>query len=75
MLNEDTVARKNLVARKHLVTSLVTGLIIGIIAGSPIGWFAHQFYYQQRLAQVLLCRENHRNQPAAVVDSQCGTPY
>ncbi|MDF5733695.1 MAG: hypothetical protein PUP92_38430 [Rhizonema sp. PD38] len=75
MLNEDTVVRKNLVARKHLVTSLVTGLIIGIIAGSPIGRFTHQFFHQQRLAQVLLCRENHRNQPAAVVDSQCGTPY
>lgn len=75
MLNEDTVATKNKVARKHLFSSLVTGLIIGIIAGAPLGWFTHRFYYQQRLAQILLCRENHRNQPAAVVDSECGTLY
>ena len=75
MLNENTVATKNKVARKHLFSSLVAGLIIGIIAGAPLGWVTHRFYYQQRLAQILLCRENHRNQPAAVVDSECGTPY
>lgn len=75
MLNEGTVVRKNQLVRKHLVYSLITGLIIGIIAGLPLGWFTHRFYYQQRLAQILLCRENHRNQSATVVDSYCGTAY
>ncbi|MFH7025965.1 MAG: hypothetical protein ACHBN1_11305 [Heteroscytonema crispum UTEX LB 1556] len=51
MLNQGNVATpKNTIKRKHLVTSLITGLIIGAIAGTPIGWFAHRFYYQQRLA-------------------------
>lgn len=75
MLGQDTTVRGNTLKRKHLIYSLITGLIIGAIAGTPIGWFANRFYYQQRLAQTLLCRENNRNQPAAVVESICGTPF
>lgn len=75
MLRQDNITRENTIKRKHLINSLITGLIIGAIAGTPIGWFAHRFYYQQRLAEILLCRENNRNQPAAVVDSICGTRF
>lgn len=75
MLGQDTAVRGNTIKRNHLVYSLITGLVIGTIAGTPIGWYAHRFYYQQRLAQTLLCRENNRNQPAAVVASICGTPF
>ncbi len=75
MLTEDTVAKGNTIKRKHLVSSLITGLILGTIIGTPIGWYAHRFYYQQRLAQILLCREQHRNQPATVVDSVCGAAF
>jgi hypothetical protein len=75
MLRQDAPVRGNNIKRKHLIYSLITGLIIGTIAGTPIGWFAHQYYYQQRLAQILLCRERNINQPAAVVDSICGRAY
>ncbi len=75
MLNQTQIARDNNIKRKHLVSSLITGLIVGAIAGAPIGWFAHRFYSQQRLAQILVCRENNQNQPAAVVDSICGSRF
>jgi F0F1-type ATP synthase assembly protein I len=75
MLNQGQIARENTIKRKHLISSLITGLIVGAIAGTPIGWFAHRFYYQQRLAQILVCRENNQNQPAAVVDSICGSRF
>jgi hypothetical protein len=55
--------------------SLATGLAIGVVAGTPIGWFANQFYAQQRLAQTLLCRERNRDKPAVLVDSICGKTY
>lgn len=63
------------ITRKHLVSSLATGLGVGIILGTPIGWFANQFYSQQRLAQTLLCRERNRDKPAVIVDSLCGKAY
>lgn len=75
MLRQDTVERGNTIKRKHLVFSLITGLIIGTFLGTPIGWFAHRFYEQQRLAKVLLCREQNRNQPAVVVGSICGREF
>lgn len=63
------------IKRKHLIYSLATGLGVGIILGTPIGWFANQFYSQQRLAQNLLCRERNRDKPAVIVDSLCGKTY
>lgn len=75
MVGQETVVRENTIKRKHLISSLITGLIIGTIAGTPIGWFAHQFYYQQSLARTLLCRDQNRSQPAAVVDSICGRTF
>lgn len=73
--NHVTQKNSNRIKRKHLISSLATGLVIGIIAGTPIGWFANQFYSQQRLAQTLLCRERNRNKPAVIVDSLCGRAY
>lgn len=70
-----TRAEHNKITRKNLISSLLTGLFIGLIGGIPIGWFVHQFYAQQRLAQILLCHERNRSQPAAVVDSICGKLY
>jgi len=77
MVKHDHVTRTNpdKIKRKHLIYSLATGLAIGIIAGTPIGWFANQFYSQQRLAQNLLCRERNRDKPAVIVDSLCGKAY
>jgi hypothetical protein len=63
------------IKRKHLFYSLITGLAIGTIFGTPVGWFANQFYSQQRLAQTLLCRERNRDKPAAIADSLCGKAY
>jgi cation transporter-like permease len=73
----ERITRKehNEITRKNLISSLATGLAIGIVAGIPIGWFVHQVYAQQRLAQILLCHERNRSQPAAVVESICGARY
>jgi hypothetical protein len=68
-------AEHNRITRQHLVYSLVTGLIIGSIAGAPLGWFAHQIYYQQRAGQVLLCRQKHIGQPEAELKALCGSAY
>ncbi len=66
--------RENTITRNNLVQSLVTGLILGaLILGMPLGWFAHRFYAEQRLAKTLICRQQNRDKPAAVVDSICGT--
>lgn len=70
-----TRAEHNEITRKNLIYSLATGLAIGIVIGIPLGWVIHQFYAQQRLAQVLLCHERHRNKPEAVVNSICGSMY
>lgn len=67
--------KQNAVSRKNLVYSLITGLVIGVIAGAPLGWVAHQFYAEQRLAQILICREKNRNQPEAIVQSICGSRF
>lgn len=67
--------KQNAVSRKNLVYSLITGLVIGVIAGVPLGWLAHQFYAEQRLAQILICREKNRNQPEAIVQSMCGSRF
>jgi hypothetical protein len=70
-----TRTEQNKITRKNLVSSLLTGLAVGLIGGIPIGWLTHQFYSQQRLAQILLCHERNRSQPAAIVDSICGKLY
>lgn len=67
--------KQNAVSRKNLVYSLISGLVIGAIAGAPLGWVAHQFYAEQRLAQILICREKNRNQPEAIVQSICGSRF
>ncbi|MBD2744744.1 hypothetical protein [Coleofasciculus sp. FACHB-1120] len=67
--------KENRITRKHLVYSLLTGLVIGAIAGTPIGWFTHRTYAEQRLAKNLICREQHRNEPVAVVESICGSRF
>ncbi len=64
---------QNVISRKNLVSSLITGVVIGLVAGAALGWIAHQFYTEQRLAQILVCREKNKNQPAAMVDSICGS--
>ena len=67
--------KENRITRKHLVSSLVTGLLLGAIAGTPIGWFTHRAYAEQRYAKNLICREQHRNEPEAVVQSICGSRF
>jgi len=54
------IGRKNTITRKNLVCQ--TGLIIGVI-GVPLGWVAHRFYAEQRLADVLICRERTETLP------------
>ena len=61
------------IRRKDLITSLITGLAIGLVAGTPIGWFAHRLYNQQRTAQVLLCRQ--KNVGEVNLDAICGSLY
>ena len=65
----------NVISRKNLISSLITGLIIGVCAGIPLGWMAHRFYADQRLAQVMICREHNKNQPAAAVEAMCGSGF
>ncbi|MCT7951177.1 hypothetical protein NG798_15360 [Ancylothrix sp. C2] len=65
---------ENTIKRHNLIQSLITGVILGaLILGAPLGWFAHRFYSEQRLAKVLICREKNQDKPASVVDSMCGT--
>lgn len=66
---------KNNISRKHLLSSLITGLLVGVIAGAPLGWFVHQFYAEQRLAQILICREKNRDKPEAIVQTICGSRF
>ena len=63
------------IARKHLVLSLITGIAVGAIAGAPIGWIANGYYTEQRLAQILICREKNRDKPVAIVESICGSRF
>jgi len=67
--------QQKVITRKNLVYSLITGLIVGIIAGAPIGWIAHRFYAERRLAEVLICREKHTNLPEAQLQSFCGSRF
>ncbi len=69
------IERQNTITRKNLVSSLMIGLIVGILAGVPLGWIAHQFYAERRLADVLVCREKNRNLPEVQVQSLCGSRF
>lgn len=75
MLRQDAPPREKTITRKNLINSLITGLVIGIVVGTPIGWFIHRVYFQQRLAQYLVCREQNINQPAAVLETVCGSKF
>jgi len=66
---------QHVINRKNLVQSLIIGLVIGVIVGAPLGWVVHQFYSEQRLADILICREKNRNLPEAQVETICGSRF
>ncbi len=62
--------------RRDLVNSLMIGIALGpIFLGIPIGWFTHRFYFQQRSAQVLLCRQQNFGLQEAALEARCGPLY
>jgi hypothetical protein len=62
--------------RRDLFNSLLIGVALGtFLLGIPIGWFSHRFYARQRIAQVLLCRQQHYGLPEADLQARCGQPY
>lgn len=63
------------ITRKNLINSLLIGFLIGVLAGTPIGWFVHRIYAQQRAAQVLLCRQQNFGLTEAQLSARCGTVY
>ena len=73
--HEHVRAEQNRIRRKDLVRSLTIGILLGVVGGLPIGWFAHRVYFQQRTAQVLLCRQNHLGQPEVELKNLCGSVY
>lgn len=78
MMRETTVAPERgekRIKRKDLFNSLVIGFLLGLVGGTPIGWFAHRFYAQQRTAQVLLCRQQNYGLSEADLQARCGYPY
>jgi len=74
-----TVNKENAITRKNLVSSLTIGLVlgglIGLVAGVPLGWIGHRIIFQQRTAQVLLCRQQHYGLAEADLQSKCGAVY
>ena len=72
---EHVQTEQSRIRRKDLVRSLTIGILLGVVGGLPIGWFAHRVYFQQRTAQVLLCRQNHIGQPEVELKSLCGSVY
>lgn len=73
--HEHIQTKQNRIRRKDLVQSLTIGILLGVVGGLPMGWFAHRVYFQQRTAQVLLCRQNHIGQPEVELKSLCGSVY
>lgn len=63
------------IRRRDLLNSLLIGVALGtIILGVPLGWFAHRLYAQQRMAQVLLCRQQNFGLPENQLQTRCGNP-
>ncbi|MEG3904453.1 hypothetical protein QUB19_21035 [Microcoleus sp. B4-C5] len=67
--------QQNPIARKHLIGSLITGLAVGALAGAPIGWMANGEYSQQRFAKLIICQQQNRDQPVAIVEARCGSRF
>lgn len=67
--------RRSQITRKNLLNSLLIGVLLGTIAGIPLGWFAHRIYFQQRTAQVLLCRQQNFGLPEVTLQARCGNLY
>ncbi|MBD1869143.1 hypothetical protein H6F88_05180 [Oculatella sp. FACHB-28] len=63
------------IRRRDLLNSLLIGVALGaILLGAPLGWFAHRLYVQQRMAQVLLCRQQNFGLSESQLQAQCGSP-
>lgn len=63
------------IRRRDLLNSLLIGIALGtILIGAPLGWFAHRFYAQQRMAQVLLCRQQNFGLTETQLQARCGDP-
>lgn len=60
---------------RRVMTTLIIGTLVGLGIGLPAGWFAHRLFFQQRAAQVLLCRQQHYGQPEADLQSTCGSVF
>ncbi len=67
--------REHSFPRRAIVSSLITGLVLGLLAGIPAGWFTHRLFYQQRAAQVLLCRQQHYGLPEVELQRTCGSVF
>lgn len=70
-----TQHRENRITRRNLFTSLMIGFLLGLLAGTPLGWFIHRFYAQQRAAQVLLCRQQNFGLSETDLQARCGELY
>lgn len=70
-----TEHRESRITRKNLLSSLLIGFLLGTIAGTPIGWFAHRVFSQQRAAQVLLCRQQNFGLTETELQARCGDLY
>lgn len=63
------------IRRRDLLNSLLIGVVLGtLLLGAPLGWFAHRFYVQQRMAQVLLCRQQNFGLSENQLQARCGDP-
>lgn len=76
VVQPDAHHERSRIHRRDLVNSLFIGAALGtVLLGAPIGWFAHRFYAQQRVAQVLLCRQQNFGLQEAELEARCGQLY